>query len=157
MYDVSTHALSAVGAAVASFKPMRLDPPCKDAHDHVTCRYEGALSWAAVVSERGRMTASITESRRHSSPECGEQRPSENNVRIIFPNFRGLFPTAQALLVGSIWPLIGMSGVRESCKFFGRCICGRVRGASRPLFRVVGAGQMQGTLPFSRPRGAQSF
>ena len=95
MYDVSTHALSAVRAAVASFKPTRLDQPCKDAHNHATYRYEGAPSWAAVASERGRMTASIAESRRHSSPECGEQRPSKNIVRIIsillwyFPNRPG--------------------------------------------------------------------
>ena len=39
--------------------------------------------------------ASIAESRRHSSPECGEQRPSKNIVRIIsillwyFPNRPG--------------------------------------------------------------------
>ena len=95
MQHVYAHALSKGRAAVASFKPTRLDPPCKDAHDHVTYRYERALSWAAVASERGRMTASIAESRRHLSPECGEQRPSKNIVRIIstllwyFPNRPG--------------------------------------------------------------------
>ena len=55
----------------------------------------GRSLWAAVASERGRMTASIAESRQQSSPECGEQRPSKNIVRIIsillwyFPNRPG--------------------------------------------------------------------
>ena len=136
MQNAYARALSAGRAAVASFKPTRLDPPCKHAHDHVTDRYERALSWAAAASERGRMTASIAESRRHSSPGCGEQRPSKNVVRIIstllwsFPNRPG----------AAGW--LHLATYRHECArvmcilWAVHWVC--VRGASRPPFRAVG-------------------